>query len=59
MVQELIEAGAEVNCRLRKILPTEQQLERTEKNETKKIVMSNPTKEGLIDILSQSGQAEN
>jgi hypothetical protein len=39
------------NCRLRKILPTSQQLERTVKYETKKIVMANPTKEGLIDNL--------
>ena len=39
------------NCRLRKILPTSQQLERTVKNETKKIVMAHPTKEGLIDNL--------
>ena len=39
------------NCRLRKILPTEYQFERTLKYETKKIVLANPTKEGLIDNL--------
>jgi len=39
------------NCRLRKILPTPEQLERTVKFETKKIVMANPTNDGLIDKL--------
>jgi hypothetical protein len=39
------------NYRLRKILPTSQQFERTVKYETKNIVMANPTKEGLIDNL--------
>ena len=39
------------NCRLRKILPTEYQFERTLKYETKKIVLANPTKEGLRDNL--------
>jgi hypothetical protein len=39
------------NCRLREILPTTQQFERTVKYVTKKIVMANTTKEGLIDIL--------
>ena len=41
------------NCRLRKILPTENQFESTLKYETKTIVMANPTKEGLVDNLLQ------
>ena len=39
------------NCRLRKILPTPEQLERTVKYETKKILMSNPTNDSVIDKL--------
>ena len=37
--------------RLRKILPTSQQFERTVRYETKKIVLANPTTTGLIDNL--------
>ena len=33
------------NCRLRKELPTETKFESTLKNETRKIVMANPTNE--------------
>ena len=39
------------NCRLRKILPTENLSKTTLKFETKKIVMANPTNGGLVDNL--------
>ena len=39
------------NCRLRKILPTSQQFERTVRYKTKKMVLANPTTTGLIDNL--------
>ena len=39
------------NCRLRKELPTKINFERKLKNETRKILLANPTNEGLVENL--------